>query len=407
MNRYDRRMVKAPVWMENFICIAEKCTESCCQQWNIDVDPVHADCYTHLGDPELQSIMDSLLHRFHIRRAGMKKSELQYLFFLLSQPDKRCPLLDEAGKCRLQKKYGAEILCDTCYFHPRTFWQINEQTGMSACLSCPECARLALLHEEPTVISEFEAEIDPNAEWLETSLISDADTRMLMRHRDLMVHLMCDILQDRRFRFMQRMIRVKNFLFDLSNASSFDEKTIRSVFQRAFSAPETEENSADPEGLMDFYLDVFDPVSEACEKPVQGTSAVMRSLAGGTEGFVRLLADNYEKGCRIMSDFFADKAYLIENFMVHCVFSDSFKQFHRLQNDPVSVRNLLKHEAALLDCWYIFLQVLLAQAALEHGKMTEKVFLETIVRGDKNFWHYPDWFSRCADNAMLRDQLSV
>ena len=86
-------------------------------------------------------------------------------------------------------------------------------------------------------------------------------------------------------------------------------------------------------------------------------------------------------------NFFADKAYLIENFMVHCVFSDSFKQFHRLQNDPVSVRNLLKHEAALLDCWYIFLQVLLAQAALERGKMTEKVFLETIVRGDKDFWH--------------------
>ena len=29
--------------------------------------------------------------------------------------------------------------------------------------------------------------------------------------------------------------------------------------------------------------------------------------------------------------------------------------------------------------------------------MTEKVFLETIVRGDKDFWHYPDWFARCAD----------
>ena len=77
MNRYDRRIVTAPDWMKEFTCIANKCSETCCQQWNIDVDPIHAECYTHLGDPELQMIMDGLLHRFQLRRSGMRKPELQ------------------------------------------------------------------------------------------------------------------------------------------------------------------------------------------------------------------------------------------------------------------------------------------------------------------------------------------
>ena len=74
---------------------------------------------------------------------------------------------------------------------------VRLMTHSSTCLSCPECARLALLHEEPTVFSEFETEIDPNAEWLETSLISDPDTRMLMQNRDLLIGLLIEILQDR------------------------------------------------------------------------------------------------------------------------------------------------------------------------------------------------------------------
>ena len=63
MEHYDRRLVTAPDWMKNFCCIAGDCPETCCQKWNIDVDPVHAECYTHLGDPDLQDILQRLLHK--------------------------------------------------------------------------------------------------------------------------------------------------------------------------------------------------------------------------------------------------------------------------------------------------------------------------------------------------------
>ena len=182
MSQYDRRVVTAPQWMEHFQCIAGECPETCCQQWNIEVDPVHADSYTHLGDPELQAVMSYLLRTFRVRRPGQRNAGVQYRLQLLNAPDRRCPILNENGECRLQKKYGPYILCDTCYFHPRTFSQINEEISLSACLSCPECARLAILHREPTAFSRFETEIDPNTEWLETSLIPDAGAQLLMEN---------------------------------------------------------------------------------------------------------------------------------------------------------------------------------------------------------------------------------
>ena len=137
---------------------------------------------------------------------------VQYRLQLLNAPDRRCPILNENGECRLQKKYGPYILCDTCYFHPRTFSQINEEISLSACLSCPECARLAILHREPTAFSRFETEIDPNTEWLETSLIPDAGAQLLMENRSHLITALCEILQDRDLLFTRRLSRALDFL---------------------------------------------------------------------------------------------------------------------------------------------------------------------------------------------------
>lgn len=399
LNRYDHRMVIAPKWLKNFQCIAGNCTETCCQQWNIEVDPVHADIYTHLGDPEFQTIVDRLLHRYRIRRMGMSKSEMQYRFQLLDQPDHRCPLLNARGECRMQKKYGADILCDTCYFHPRTYWQIDEQIGLSACLSCPECARLALMDPKPTEFSQFEAEIDPGTEWLETLLIADPGVRFLMRNRQALIDLLCKILQDRSQAFQQRMYRAELFLTGIRNSNHLDEAAIQSAYKDACGITNLQEQQETTEAEMQLYLDVFDPISDVQEKPVQKIAEFTRSMAGGKDGFARLLAENYREGSRIMAPFFSNNEHLIENFMVHCVFSDSFKQFHRCQNEPLTVHDLMRHESALLRISFLLIKVQMAQTAFINQCMTEDLFLQTVIRADKSYWHYPDWFARCADRG--------
>ncbi len=396
MKHYDRRLVTAPQWMEHFQCIAGECPETCCQQWNIEVDPHHADCYTHLGDPELQTIMGHLLRSFRVRRPGRRSAEVQFRLQLLNSPDQRCPILNENGECRLQKKYGPYALCDTCYFHPRTFFQIDEQIMLSACLSCPECARLAILHREPTLFSRFETEIDPNIEWLETSLMHNAAARLLMENRASLISALCEILQERALPFAQRLSRACGFLELLAEESRPDEAAVRRAQElsrdsAAFAVSEY------PLGIINCWLEVFDPIPEAVEKPVQSLAEFTRTLAGGRAGYAALLAQNYAEGERLMEPFLSGNEHLIENFMVHCVFSDSFRQFFRCQNEPLTPRDILCHESALLRVWYLFFKVQLAQTSLAQGTMNESLFLQTVIRSDRNWWHYPDWFSRAAD----------
>jgi len=120
-------------------------------------------------------------------------------------------------------------------------------------------------------------------------------------------------------------------------------------------------------------------------------------FAGGAGGYTAFLAGQYEQGMAILSPFLVENPHLMENFMVHCVFSDSFKQFSRYMNEPLTVSDLIRHECALLTAWYWFFTVRLAQSALQYGKMNEELFLQTAIDSSRSWWHYPDWFARCAD----------
>lgn len=379
MEHYDRRMVYAPEWMRRFACLAGDCPEVCCQQWNVDVDPAHAESLRHIDDPELQELMNSVLRTARIRRPGSRQTDTIHRLQLLNRPDRRCPLLNERNECRLQKKYGPYVLCDTCYFHPRSFFQIDEKTFLTACLSCQECARLAVMQPEPTAFASFEAELDPTAEWLETELISDPSARTLLRERDRLVAEIISRLQDRTLPLEDRLLRVLAFLRSPDPASG-DEGPFRSGTEMA--------------GL---YLQVFDPISESMEKAAQSAALFTRELAGGSDGFAALLAENYSRGRTLYLPFIREHPWLEENFLVHCVFSDAFRQFYRYQNETVTAEEILRHEAGLITAWYWFFRILMCSEALRNGGMDEALFLKTVARTDKTCWHYPDWFARCAD----------
>ncbi len=393
MEQYDRRTVFAPAWMENFVCIAGDCPETCCQQWDIDVDPAHAERFRRLDDPELQAVMDRLLLGVRLRRPGTRQPGMVYRLRLLQQPDRRCPFLNENAECRLQKKYGASILCDTCYFYPRTFWEIDGNVCLSACLSCTECARLALLPEEPVSFTHFEADIDPGMEWLETEMIGDPGAADLLRRRGRLIASLCGILQDRKVPFRDRVTSAVAFLAGLDTPSP-DGKT---PTRPAFTAPDLGRIFSVTAGSMEEFTEVFDPLNGSMEKPAQNAAEFMRRLAGGASGYAALLAGNCRKGAEICGPFLEAHPWLEENFMVHCVFSDSFKQFRQYTNDGLTASDILRHEAALLAAWYWFFRVRLSLASLEHGDMNESIFLKTVMDIDRNHLHYPDWFARCAD----------
>lgn len=113
---------------QQFRCIAEKCPDSCCQGWEVDIDEKAAQDYrSRQGDlaRDLQQVL---------------KTEQGSTCMVLQ--DGRCPMWRKDGLCRIQAAWGHDALCQVCREYPRLFMDYGDFAEWGLELSCPEAARL-------------------------------------------------------------------------------------------------------------------------------------------------------------------------------------------------------------------------------------------------------------------------
>ena len=123
-----------PTIYHTFQCKADRCENTCCQLWTIDIDEVTAERYHTMTSPLGESL----------RQAITVDDEGSHFVFSKKQP--MCPLLNEQGLCKVVLELGEEGLCDTCHMHPRFYKYIE---GLELCgvgLSCE--ASVELLAED-------------------------------------------------------------------------------------------------------------------------------------------------------------------------------------------------------------------------------------------------------------------
>ena len=128
----------APSYYKDFVCIADRCTHSCCIGWEIDIDPSTSKKYASLSDGYGKIIKNSI-----------EWDETPH-FRLCS--DERCPHLDKNGLCRIILEFGEDYLCDICREHPRFYNRSAKGMEVGLGLCCEEAARIILSSDE---YSEF------------------------------------------------------------------------------------------------------------------------------------------------------------------------------------------------------------------------------------------------------------
>lgn len=114
-----------------FTCLGDRCEDTCCQGWGMQLNREHVAKY-NAEAPELLDAVTS--------------GEAEHIM-------KRDPATDycvkfEGGWCGIQRQYGADFLGDACFFFPRITRAFGEQVLTGAALSCPEAARLMLLQDD-------------------------------------------------------------------------------------------------------------------------------------------------------------------------------------------------------------------------------------------------------------------
>lgn len=124
----------------NFKCIADKCSMTCCKGWAIRVEN---DCFDRWKNNDDTAYLCD--------KVKAHKTDGEICYQMKQTGDSSCVMLDENGLCELVKCHGDSVLSDTCASFPRKHNKIYELDEDSENIikheyslsgACPEALRL-------------------------------------------------------------------------------------------------------------------------------------------------------------------------------------------------------------------------------------------------------------------------
>ena len=133
-------ILRKPSYYDKFCCIASRCPDTCCQLWDVQVDPDTAAFYQTLPGKLGEQVRNALYE---------EDGEI-----LISMKNGHCPLEDEHGLCSLQTRLGHQALSRTCQEFPRLHHDYGSFQELELELSCPEAARIVLTSPPAACIEE-------------------------------------------------------------------------------------------------------------------------------------------------------------------------------------------------------------------------------------------------------------
>ena len=143
-----------PDYFDRFRCIAALCPDSCCKEWDVQVDADAAAYYRALPG----ELGDRL-------REVLRTEDGETVMTIIGG---RCPMWRADGLCRIQAELGEQALCKTCREFPRLTPDYGDFVELGLELSCPEAAKFILNAAPAAPMAEEasgggEPEYDPEA----------------------------------------------------------------------------------------------------------------------------------------------------------------------------------------------------------------------------------------------------
>ena len=159
-------LITKPSYFDDFRCIAGACPDSCCKEWEVQVDGESAAYYRSLPGALGESL-----------RQVLREEDGETVMTITHG---RCPMWREDGLCRIQAELGEEALCKTCREFPRLTHDYGDFVERGLELSCPEAARLILTSASAAAIAEeFSGGEAPDYDGEAMAVLKDTREKML------------------------------------------------------------------------------------------------------------------------------------------------------------------------------------------------------------------------------------
>ena len=122
-----------PDWVEDFVCIADECEDTCCAGWEVDIDEGTLELYRSAEGAFGERLRGEIREENGTGDGGC--------FFPLTQ-EGRCPFLNDRNLCDIITNLGPDAISMVCDEYPRYFVTVGDYEQMDMSLSCMELGRL-------------------------------------------------------------------------------------------------------------------------------------------------------------------------------------------------------------------------------------------------------------------------
>lgn len=332
-----RQQVVQPDYYAKFRCVGGECEDNCCRYpWRIDVDRATWQRYQGCKSETLKPLLQEMIQ---LEPRSDLRSVVRYATIKFS-PNGQCAFLGDDMLCAIHRELGSEALSNTCAVYPRTVNRFGPQREYGLAVSCPEAARVALLHPEPTALVVAEVDADLARRGLITFTV-DCGPKDVQAMNQLRL-LVLGILQWREAGLGARVMLLGSLLNELTPASSgqrfksaAETVSVLETYATLFSDPGYVESEFEqlpgnlPRKLQLTTGFLADFLSGASPRFKECLTAVADGLLGGSidgaAGGMEELVVHYE---RIRDDYylpyFRGKGYIYENYLVNEVLYSLF-----------------------------------------------------------------------------------
>lgn len=201
--------IYVPNYFKEFHCIADKCPDTCCAGWEVNLDPESAEYYKTVGG----DIGEKL-------RCHLSKDEDGDDMFTLCGG--RCPFLNGNNLCELILTLGEESISKTCTLFPRFYDDFGFFREMGLGFGCPEAAEIMLRNNEAFTLIEY-GETDEETEKVDEELL---DILLALREKLFAV-------LDGKGRFKERVSEILTLAENVQNSvAPFENEQTNADFSR-------------------------------------------------------------------------------------------------------------------------------------------------------------------------------
>ncbi len=377
-----------PDYLQTFECTGSACEDTCCFGWGVNIDKRTFSKYKELPDKKWKRSLTQ-----HISRNKSETTFASYAMIKMADSG-YCPFLNKDRLCSVQLSLGSSYLSQTCASYPRQVNKVYDTYETSATISCPEVARLTLLNPGGLTFSPTRVEVEKNP--LVDKLVEEEGfANSFTEIRALIIAL----LQNRSHSVNTRLLMLGFLLKELQEASEEegDESILRTLahWQSVITSQDwlkqVKDLPVDPLEQFQILVSIVEEYLEHTEVTSQRYLQLYQESAEGTQYDAETYQKAYEQ---IFQPFFQEHNYIMENYLVHYVFSQLF---------PFSLLSeSLYANYVVLVLHYALIRFHLIGIAAYHQGLTPELVISVVYSFARTYEHDNSFFKNAL--AHLREE---